>query len=339
MGPGHGCSIIQHNIDQIQTPLEFEIREIFIDSKDNCCGNEENKCIFFKLSFHYFVMLTKSEICLYIFIPPEQRSCWGVYWFHSLRPSVCPSVRPSVRPSRLPCPLLASTVLDGLFYSILATNDHYHERVCRTQWPLTLTYIFKVIRPWLRKSCPLCSVYSSGWIIFIFSTNDHYHSRVCRVLRFFQNLKIWIFEIFRPCPWKKKSIVLDGFFPYLAQMITNMRGSVACNDLWPWPISSRSFCLGLENLVRSIASTVLDGFFPYLTQMITTMRGCRTQWPLTLTYIFKVIRPWLRKSCPLCSVYSSGWILFTRGQFWPLGIVVGCVCLSVCAVSTCLSAR
>ena len=27
--------------------------------------------------------------------------------------------------------------------------------------------------------------------------------------------------------------VLDGFFPYLAQMITNMRGCVACNDLWP----------------------------------------------------------------------------------------------------------
>ena len=35
--------------------------------------------------------------------------------------------------------------------------------------------------------------------------------------------------------------VLDGFFPYWAQMITNMRGCVARNDLWPWPISSKSF--------------------------------------------------------------------------------------------------
>ena len=90
-------------------------------------------------------------------------------------------------------------------------------------------------------------------------------------------LRIWKFEflaIFRPCPWKKKSTVLDGFFPYLAQMITKRRGSVAWNDLWPWPTSSRSFGLGLENLVRSIASTVLDGFFPYLTQMITSMRRC-----------------------------------------------------------------
>ena len=88
-------------------------------------------------------------------IPPEQRSCWGVYWFHSVRPC------PSVRASRLPCPL-CNIYSSGWILSILATNDHYHERVCRTQWPLTLTYIFKVIRPWLRKSCPLCSVYSYG---------------------------------------------------------------------------------------------------------------------------------------------------------------------------------
>ena len=125
-----------------------------------------------------------------IIIPPEQRSCWGVYWFHSVRLSVRLSVRPSVRLSRLPCPL-CNIYSSGWILSILATNDHYHERVCRTQWPLTLTYIFKVIRPWLRKSCPLCSVYSSGWILFIFGTNDH-----CRVLRFFQNLKIWIFSKF-----------------------------------------------------------------------------------------------------------------------------------------------
>ena len=53
-------------------------------------------------------------------------------------------------------------------------------------------------------------------------------------------------------------------------MITNMTH----NDLWPWPISSRSFGLDLENRVRSVASTVLDGFFLYLAQMITIIRGC-----------------------------------------------------------------
>ena len=148
--------------------------------------------------------------------------------------------------------------------------------VCRMWWPLTLTYIFKIIWPWLRKSCLLCSVYSSGWMLFIFGTHDHCHLRVFRVLRLF--FRIWkieflaIFKISRPSPWKK-STALDGFFPYLAQMITSMRGCVAYNDLWPWPISSRSFELGLENRVRSVASTVLDGFFPYLVQMITRTRG------------------------------------------------------------------
>ena len=71
------------------------------------------------------------------------------------------------------------------------------------------------------------------------------------------------------------STVLDGFVLYLAQMITIIRGCVACEKksesenlkfwqiffkfrLWPWKKKS----------------TVLDGFFPYLAQMITSMRGC-----------------------------------------------------------------
>ena len=119
--------------------------------------------------------LQSSSTRLFVFIPPEQRSCWGYIGFTpSVCPSVCPSVRPSVRQSCLPCPL-CNIYSSGWIISILATNDHYHERVCRTKWPLTLTYIFKVIWPWLRKSCPLCSIYSSGWIIFIFGTNNNYH--------------------------------------------------------------------------------------------------------------------------------------------------------------------
>ena len=57
-------------------------------------------------------------------------------------------------------------------------------------------------------------------------------------------------------------------------MINSMRGCVACDDPWPWPISSRSFSLDLENRVRSVASTVLDAFFLYLAQMITFIRRC-----------------------------------------------------------------
>ena len=99
--------------------------------------------------------------------------------------------------------------------------------------------------------------------------------RVCVPCNVF--FRIWKFKFlpnFLIFVLEKKSTVLDGFFPYLEQMINSMRGSVAFNDLWTWPISSRSFGLGLENRVRSVASTVLDGFFPYLVQMITSMRRC-----------------------------------------------------------------
>ena len=70
------------------------------------------------------------------------------------------------------------------------------------------------------------------------------------------------------------STVLDGFFPYLVQMITSMRRCVAFDYLWPWPISSRSFDLDFENRVRSVRFSVLDRLFSYLPQIITTIRGC-----------------------------------------------------------------
>ena len=140
----------------------------------------------------------------------------------------------------------------------------------------------------LRKSCPLCSVYSSGWIPLIFGTSYHYREGVSHVT-FSQDLEIWIFGKFLKIfglDLEKKTTVLDGFVPYLAQMITGMRGCVVYNDLWPWLISSKAFGLGLENRVRSVASTVLDGFFPYLVQMITSMRKCAAcddpwPWPIS----------------------------------------------------------
>ena len=154
-------------------------------------------------------------------------------------------------------------------------------------------------------------------------------------VRFF---RIWKFEFlanfwnFSALTLKKKSTVLDGFFPYLAQMITSMRGCLAYNDLWPRPISSRPFGLGLENytprttkLLGGILVSLRPSVRPsvrlsrlscplcniyssgWILSILATNdhyheRVCRTQWPLTLTYIFKVIRPWLRKSCPLCSI-------------------------------------
>ena len=80
------------------------------------------------------------------------------------------------------------------------------------------------------------------------------------------------------CFCSKAHTVLDGFSPYLAQMITSIRGRGTHNDFWPWYIYSRSFsCDFAIKLLKygtscHVRSTVLDEFFPYLTQIITTMR-------------------------------------------------------------------
>ena len=85
--------------------------------------------------------------------------------------------------------------------------------------------------------------------------------------------------------------VLDGFFPYLAQMITNMRGCVACNDLWPRSISWRSF--SHDFAIKRLKYGIL--------------------------------------SCLLYSMYSSGWIFFRalRPSSSMNGSVRLSVCLSV----------
>ena len=61
-----------------------------------------------------------------IVIPLAQRSCWGVYWFHY----VCPSVSPSVRPSRIPCPL-CSTYNSGWIHFIFLHLIKQLQKVCR----------------------------------------------------------------------------------------------------------------------------------------------------------------------------------------------------------------
>ena len=84
------------------------------------------------------------------------------------------------------------------------------------------------------------------------------------------------------CVRPKTHTVLNGFFPNLAQMTTSI-WCVASNELWPWPIFSKSSSHGyaIKLLkydtscnVGSAAVTVLKIFSPYLAQMTTCMREC-----------------------------------------------------------------
>ena len=204
----------------------------------------------------------------------------GVYWIHL----VCLSVL-SICPLTFRVRPVASTVLDGFFpYLVQMINGMRGCIACDDLWPWPISSRSFGLDLENRVRS-VASTVLDGFFLYM--------AQIITLIRgcvaCYDFFRIWKFEFlanfwnfFGLDLWKKKSTVLDGFFPYLAQMITSMRRCVACIDLWPWPISSRSFGLGLENHVRSVASTVLDGFFPYLVQMITSMRrcvSCDNLWP------------------------------------------------------------
>ena len=106
------------------------------------------------------------------------------------------------------------------------------------------------------------------------------------------------------------STVLDGFFPYVVQMINSMSGRVLCDDPWPWHIYSRSFGLDLENRVRSVSSTLLDGKFLYLARMITIIRECVACYVFIRSWKFEFLAILKKKSAlTLEKNYCSRWIL------------------------------
>ena len=77
----------------------------------------------------YMVPVTVFPICHYgikslLLFPLTQRSWWGVYWFHS----ICPSVRPS----RIAC-LLCGANISGLFHFIFIHLIKRRQKVCRIQ--------------------------------------------------------------------------------------------------------------------------------------------------------------------------------------------------------------
>ena len=122
----------------------------------------------------------------------------------------------------------------------------------------------------------------------------------------------------------KKNYSSRWILAYSAEMITSMRGCVVYNDLWPWPISSRSFGLCLENRVRSVASTVPDGFFPYFEQMITSMRryvACDDLWlwPISSRSLDLDLENRVRS---VASTVLDGFILYLAQM---ITIIRGCV--------------
>ena len=113
-----------------------------------------------------------------------------------------------------------------------------HNYTPRTTKLLGGVYWFHSVRPSVRLSvrpsvrpsrmpCPLCIIFSYGWILFILGTNDHYHERVCRAP--WPLTLTYIFKVI--WPWLRKSCPLCSVYSsgwILAQMITIIRRCVAC---------------------------------------------------------------------------------------------------------------
>ena len=64
---------------------------------------------------------------------------------HSFWLSIPPPPLPTKIWHILPCPLY-NIYSSRWILPLFNINDHQHERMCRAQWPLTLTYILKVIQ-------------------------------------------------------------------------------------------------------------------------------------------------------------------------------------------------
>ena len=85
----------------------------------------QNNCSFLhsRELFQYLGCWSSGSLSLTDYYTPSEQSCWGVCWFHSVRPSVCMSVCPSVRPAS-PVRSVAPTVLVGFisYLYILSRN-------------------------------------------------------------------------------------------------------------------------------------------------------------------------------------------------------------------------
>ena len=119
--------------------------------------------------------------------------------------------------------------------------------------------------------CPLCNICKSGCIPFIHNTNDHQHQSGTHIEfdfdQYLQGHSVMDLQqkLWKCCVCSKTYSILDGFFSYLAQMITNLRG-VLC---------AMTFDLGDDYIqnVGILDSGVYNNFLHFLPFEICAMKS------------------------------------------------------------------
>ena len=78
-----------------------------------------------------WICVTKINHIFAVIIPLTQRSCWGVYWFHSVCLSVRPSVCPSVRPASRVRSVAPSDLVGSISYSYNLSSNYRRCVACK----------------------------------------------------------------------------------------------------------------------------------------------------------------------------------------------------------------
>ena len=92
-----------------------------------------------RIVYNTYLKLPNFSLMLHQFIVPHtQRSCWGVYWFHSIHPSVRPSVHPASRVHSV-----APTVLVGsISYLCIVSSNCSRCAVCKASCKISNIWNF-----------------------------------------------------------------------------------------------------------------------------------------------------------------------------------------------------
>ena len=156
-------------------------------------------------------------------------------------------------------------------------------------------------------SCPLCGSMPIWWICFKCVINTSHEVTMCHTPCAGQYIKGQIqagsLKLFRVCS------VAPCLFAW------NVKGH--------GDICHSKFCC-----VCSVVPCLFDQLTSHVAQIWTMNLWCATHHFKVKIQKFKV-QGNIGSSKILLHVHSVAWCLFTRGQFWPSGIAIACICLCV----------
>ena len=103
------------------------------------------------------------------YFTPAQWSCWGVYWFHSVRLSVRPSVHPSVRPTSHVRSVASAVLVGSISYLYILSSNFRRCVACKVSCQISKFEVLAIF-----KICNFDFVFYLTWdLMWITSMGNH----------------------------------------------------------------------------------------------------------------------------------------------------------------------